>query len=267
MVLFIDSLIWIIRFSMRKPEVYLLPIGMDALFLILYGAIMGGIFKKAMLYLVQAAYSAMQILDKQANSNLLDTLLGVPETRVLVLKISFLLAIMLVLIFFAYCLTQGVAWAKSKSAYIKTKTRDYLWLFFRINIVWFGIFILYKLALLAARLGALLDGRVAATKTTGEYIFLFCFLYFVFISYALLKEENGVWQTLKETFRIGTLQIHRIAPFYLTFALILLVVHKTLVLIGTLSPNLSLAVSFVLLPLLTFGRLYLINGVGHIESD
>lgn len=252
---------------MRRPEVYLLPIGMDALFLILYGAIMGGIFTKAMFYLVKVAYDAMQMLDKELNANLLDALLSMPATRILMLKISFLLTMMVVLIFFAYVFTQGMAWLKARDALVKTKTKKYLYLFFRINIVWFGIFILYKLVLVSARLGALLGNGSAAIKTRGEYIFLFCFLYFVFLSYTLLKEENSVWQTIKETIRIGCLYAYRIVPFYLTFALSLLVVHKALIFIGTQSQSLSLAVSFVLLPLLTFGRLYLINGAGHIESS
>ncbi len=265
MVLFMKALARAFRISGRKFSLYLLPIMMDVLFLILYGMIMGGIFKKAMFYLVQVGYMSLQLYNETTNLSLFDIALGFPETRILSVKIIFLLFMTVALIFFAYCFTQGIAWARTKDAFKKTNTKKWMHLFFRLNLFWFGLFVLYKVVLLVVRLSEVL----ARTKTKPffEYIFLLGFAYFVFLSYVLLKEDSKIWGTIGLAVKTGIAKFYYILPIWIVFALVMISFDYLIRVITPQFPRVALIAAVIfLLPALTFGRLYLLAGVEELEK-
>lgn len=265
MALFMKALAKAFQLSSQRFNIYLVPVLMDVLFLILYGMIMGGIFKKAMFYLVQVGYMSLQIYNETANLSLFDIALGFPETRILSIKIIFLLFLTVALIFFAYAFTQGVAWSRAKYAFRKTNTKKWLHLFLRLNLFWFGIFILYKIILLSVRLSAVL----ARTKTKPffEYVFLISFAYFVFLSYALLKEDSKIWGIIISAFKMGVTKFYYILPIWIVFAFALFIFDYLIRVITPQFPRAALVIAVIfLLPALTFGRLYLLAGVEELEK-
>lgn len=269
MVFFADSFREALDISIKRYQNFLVPILLDVALFILYGAVMGGVFTKAMFYLVQAGYTALSLFSNEPNMSLFDILFSFEETRMLMVKISFLLIMTISLLFFVYSFTQGIAWAKARDILSKTKIKKYLHVFFRVNLFWFGIFIFYKIILLFIRLGEVLSSRtVIETKTFGEYVFLLILLYFVFLSYALIKEKTSLLDILKKTFKLGILKSYQLLPCYLIFGIFLLAVHYLLIIISPVIPShIALILAMVvLLPALTFGRLYLFIQVNKIEK-
>lgn len=267
MVLFIDAFVQTAKVSLNKYENYLAPISMDVLFLILYGAIMGGVFKKAMFYLIQAGYSAISLYQSEIteSTSLIGLILEYSETRLLLAKIVFLLFMTVVLIFFVYGFTQGFAWSKSRRILSNVKTRHYLHLFFRVNLFWFSIFILYKFILVLVRVSETL--AKIQSRPIGEYVFMFAFLYFVFLSYCFIKEDSRTAGILRKTLKTGIFKCHKLIPIYLVFILGLVIIHYILIYLSSISTLISLITSIILLlPALTFGRLYLLAGVGQLEE-
>ncbi len=267
MVLFIDAFIQTVKVSLDKYEDYLVPISMDILFLILYGAVMGGVFKKAMFYLIQAGYTAISLYQSEIteSTSLIGLILEHSETRLLLAKIVFLLFMTVVLIFFVYGFTQGFAWSKSRRILTGIKTGHYLPLFFRVNLFWFSIFVLYKFVLVLVRISETL--AKVQSRPAGEYVFMSVFLYFVFLSYCFIRENSGTAEILRKTLNIGIFKCYKLIPVYLVFVLCLGLMHYLLIYLSSISNLVSLIASIVLLlPALTFGRLYLLEGVGRIEE-
>lgn len=178
-------------------------------------------------------------------------------------NIFWLLLIFLVLMYIVYSLVQGFLWVRALD-YGKMKDYSYIKKFFRANIFWMILFIIYGAV---SFIGSYVDTIAARIRPDGisvfgsmAHILFIIILYFALPSYVFLK-NNSVAASIKKGFRFGfSLKGLRVLLVMILFG----VVYTAVGAINLFSYEFFLAMGIFVIPVaLFFSRLW----IGVIVHD
>ncbi|MBI2546399.1 hypothetical protein HYV81_04420 [Candidatus Woesearchaeota archaeon] len=253
----------------------LLPGIFDMLFFLIYGFITAPIWIKILEHVQAIAYVAQdrhaEISELVPTKGIIGAFAGDP-TGYYLRNFLLLLLILSLIAYFLYCFFQGIAWFIAKKQANKGLAfYKFLWQFFRINILWYILFLLYYgtnivYGYIAQRALRLNQPSSAALVYWSLFVYLIVLSYFAFISYGLLGKYRD-WGTYRSSFSLGVLNIQYLLPLFLILTGIFITINYLLQLVGSANQWLALVLGFVLvIPALAFARLYLIKVVEELDT-
>lgn len=225
------------------------PLLSDIFFLLLFGALVYG-------------YSSDSVTNKLYSLGASMLRQDMPGAAVFVRSAIVSLIGMLLLIYILYIIFQAISWRfSSKFAGKKEPLLSYLKRFAIVNIPWFILFVIY----LAASFAAYFYNKRSILLSAVLYIFLAAILYFAFISYSLMGKRP--FSAVKDALKLGSKKFLRLFPrIFLLFAAIIMI-DNILFRISNMSWALMIILGiFIMLPLLTFARIYIHIIVRNISS-
>lgn len=262
--------------NILNNRIYLILPGIfDILLFFVYGFITRPVWAKV-LEQVQAIAFVAQNMPREISQNIpTEGIVGAfaGDATVYYLR-SFLILLLILAIatYFIYCFFQAIAWYFAKRQDRKVIVfYKYLWQFFRVNILWFILFLIYYSINIIY--GYIAQRAIRLNQTTnvslvfwGLMIFLALIAYFAFISYGLLGSYK-VRDVLKRSFKLGVMRIHIILPMFLIIAGIFITINYALIFAALIGQWLTIILGFILImPALAFTRLYLVKVIEGVDK-
>ena len=231
-----------------------IPITLEILFLLSYGFFASPL-------IAGVGNNLLQIGDiivnesSVAGKNIVDSVISSAYfSNFMILSIALLL-----IVYILYSFFQGFVCAYSIRLKKKINLKIYVKRFFKVNIFWYSLFVIYVIIdfvisyfdLVRERYGG--GGGIAWIFN----IILVAIIYFAFINYTLLDEEKTL-TSIKKSFGLGTKKILSFGFGYLFIALTLFILNLMLSVISTINTTLFVLLGIVLvMPILIFFRVLL----------
>ena len=233
----------------------------DIFFLYSYGFVSGGIFSTFGEYLTAFAMGATETTAGRVIS-LAEIVRQNPDLQPLIMPMIVLFILYFISVYLLYCIIQGYAWFRVKKLHEKILFNKFMLSFFKINIFWFVIYFITifftMLVLFQETIADQFGGEVNPLFSIIYKLFWAIFLYFAFLSYALIGSK-------KKLFMYGIQRWKDLVPLYIiigaAFYAVNFIAGKILGVVG-FSIIISLLLGLVLLaPVFVFGRIFLLQVV------
>jgi len=183
-----------------------------------------------------------------------------------------LLLILTIITYFLYCLFQSSAWYFAKNQDKKeTVFYKYLLQFFRINILWFILFLIYYsinviYGYTAQRASRFNQATNASLVFWSLIIFLTLIAYFAFISYGLIGNYRDR-VIYKRALILGIRKVHTLMPMFLIIIGVFITINYLLKFAALANEWIAIIFGFILtMPALAFTRLYLIKVIEGVDK-
>ncbi|MBW2985765.1 hypothetical protein KY333_00115 [Candidatus Woesearchaeota archaeon] len=245
------------RIAYANKGMFLLSCALDIILLLVYGFVTAPIYAKLLAHInVIGSYAGTAVQEATRYSKGFASVLLHESIKPYLYDMILLLLLLAVTVYLIYCIFQALNWkialqlTGKKISYL-----DYLKKFLVINIIWFIIFILYYLLVLAVDVRTVLITTITQAEPSSVLniiltFYLILLAYFAAISYATLSVKKS-WQT-------GTKKIKQLFPSILMIAAYVLLLNIITGLLITYNPILGLILGAILLiPAFTIGRIYI----------
>jgi len=224
----------------------------EAFFFYSHGFISGSIHRKFADYLtiigVYLSEAAAGLTREETVFNLLDK---VPEAQALIPSTIVLFILYLLSIYLLYCIIHGYIWYKVKHLVgEKIRFKEYSLSFFKVTILWFGLFIitLFLNSILIYQQSLVQRYNVEANPLFRYLLFL---IWFVIIYFGLYSYTRG---KLKNIFTDGVKNWQKLLPSYIIIGALLFISSK----IFAMGNVVAWVIGLVLfLATLVWGKMYL----------
>jgi len=262
--------------SILNKKIYLILPGIfDILLFFVYGFITRPIWTKV-LEQVQAIAFVAQNTPREISQNIpTDGIVGAfagDATAYYLRSFLILLLILAIITYFIYCFFQAIAWYFSKKQDRKeTVFYKYLWQFFRVNILWFMLFLIYYsinviYGYIAQRAIRLNQAANVSLVFWILIIFLALIAYFAFISYGLIGNYRDRI-IYNKSFVMGVTKVHIILPMFLIIIGIFITINYILKFAALANNWFAIILGFILtIPALAFTRLYLVKVIEGVDK-
>ncbi len=244
----------------------------DFLFLVILGFVSSPLVLRITDYLffIGQAIGRYTTLNPDAQNQALTVLIKNTSMQPYVGKVALLLVIWIVCVYLIYVFFQSLAWWYTVRVAVNQETPlyNYILRFLRINIPWYGLFIVLQIALyiyslftLAAQRQAGLAEGVLPSHPVFAVLYLLI-AYLAVISYTLIA-QNTARRSFIPAFVLGVKRFHILFPAFI-LALIPFVLVNFILFAAAKSALLTLLLGFLLFfPLLVWARWYLTHVVWH----
>lgn len=256
-----DEAIVSLKSCINAPFKLLSCILLDILFFVVYGLLSAPIFAKLTDYTILVGAFVSQTLKSGGrnyinNKSVFDIL---TSEQVLPFFTKFLLLLLLLgaIIYFLYCIFQGIIWKLASSlAGYDLEWAEYIKAFARTNILWFGIFVVYYFGSLFFQIRTTVLTKINPSYAPNffwEVLFgtaIIIVLYFMILSYI----SGG----LKIGFKAGVKGWPHFAPPIFLIMFVFLVINQIMIYAGLWILELAYLFGLVFfLPALTWAKVYI----------
>ncbi len=245
----------------KNPVMLLLCLVVDVAFLFFYGLFTTPFNDKISEHIIFIGNLMSQSLreQKQGIINLLFAEAIMPYTY----KLFLLLLLLVVSVFVAYSIFQGINWRLANSLAGKdTYFYKYILSFAKVNLLWFGFLLVYYILDFAADVRHIVAEKIAQANVINIFayllfVFLTALIYFACISYATLS--------IKKSFQIGIKKARHTLPVFLLIAVYFLALNFILFNLAKVSRDAMFILGVILFfPALTLARVYIASAVKKI---
>ncbi len=262
--------------QMLTNKLYIIQPGIfDILLVFIYGFITQPIWVKVLEQIQAIAYVA-QNQPRAISQNIpTEGIVGAFAGDVTVYYLRnflILLLILAIITYFVYCFFQGIAWYFAKRQGRKeTIFYKYLRQFFRINVLWFILFLIYYT--INVVYGYIAQRAIRFNQATNVslvfwtlMIFLILIAYFAFISYGLIGNYRDRI-IYNKSFVMGVTKVHIILPMFLIIIGIFITINYILKFAALANNWFAIILGFILtIPALAFTRLYLVKVIEGVDK-
>lgn len=192
--IFLQDAIFSVKICIKQSLKLILCMFFDLAFFVVYGMLSAPVFSKLTDHVIILGTFVSDAMKKTGrtyvnNQSLIDLLLK-PQILPFFFKFLLLLALLGAIVYIVYCVFQGINWKlSSELAGYDVSWRQYLKAFSKINLLWFGLFVIYYFTSLffAIRKTIILKFNPAYAPNyfweVGFAILLFAALYFMILTY------------------------------------------------------------------------------------
>jgi hypothetical protein len=268
----IKNLILSFNLLKKNPFYLVLPILLDIIFLLSIGFSGNYLTKQAMPFFERyAALQSMQLQANLINTNNPTEFLNInAEIMQVFTKIVSIFAKVILAIVVLWIIFQGLNWilaskaTKKKISYLKFYRNfsilTFLWLIFFGTISAFFIKFTARSALTQS---ILLSSPIVNLITI---FFLIITTYLLFIGYSNCY-QNKLKEVFIKIYKIGFIKFKSTIPAFLIIFILFLIINFVLKLLSSLNPSITIVIGmFLIMPLLSFSRVYLINCLEKVKK-
>lgn len=241
----------------KNKGLFLLSCTLDIVLFLIYGFATAPIYNKLLAHINLIGSNAGTAVQEATRYNQgFFAILAHESIKPYVYKIALLLLLLAATIYLIYCILQAINWKIAlQMTGKKIRYIDYLKKFLIINTIWFSLYIIYYLLVLAVDLRKILITTITQAQPSSALniiltFYLILIAYFAAISYVKLSVKKS-WQT-------GTAEIKQLFPSVLLIAAYLLLINIITGQLISLNPIIGMTAGTILLiPAFTIGRIYI----------
>jgi len=236
---------------------FLLSCVLDIILFLIYGFATAPIYNKLLAHInLIGSNAGTAVQEATRYSQGFFSILAHESIKPYLYKIALLLLLLAATVYLIYCILQAINWKIAlQMTGKKIRYLDYFKKFLIINIIWFILYIIYYLLVLAVDLRKILITTIAQAQPSSVLniiltFYLIIIAYFAAISYIQLSVKKS-WQT-------GTKKIKQLFPSVLLIAAYLMLINIITGQLIYFNPIIGMITGTILLiPAFTIGRIYI----------